>query len=74
MIFTEKQFYRCIWLTLGLQLNQEEASALKAKYGMIANGTERINYKRFCESIDKGFNPKDLLQDPSSQRQAAPEL
>jgi len=71
-LFTEKQFFRCLWQTLGLQLTGEPAQILSDKYDFKRDG--RMNYKAFCEVIDKNFNPKDLAKDPRAQHVAAPEL
>ena len=69
---TEPQFFRCLWQTLGVQLSKEEADALAEKYDLKKNG--QINYKLFCEAIDRHFNPKSVDRNPEAQRNAPLEL
>ena len=69
---TDAQFLRCLWNTLGLQLSATEAELLIQKYDLRRNG--RVNYKLFCDEIDRHFNPKQLQADPKSQIVMAPEL
>ena len=61
-----------MWQTLGLKLDEEQEAILQQKYDLLKNG--RLNYKAFCEEIDRNFNPKDLTKDPATQRKGAPEL
>lgn len=63
---SEQQFLRCLWNTLGLQPTEEEVQQFKNKYDLKNDG--RINYKLFCEEIDRNFNPKNLYIDPVSQK------
>ncbi|XP_071105662.1 EF-hand calcium-binding domain-containing protein 6-like [Haliotis cracherodii] len=63
---TEPQFFRCLWQTLGVQLNPNEEVALREKYDLYRSG--RVNYKRFCQEIDGTFNPGDLTQRPAPQQ------
>ena len=69
---TEQQFFRCLWQTLGLKLDCEQETYIRQKYDFLRNG--RLNYKQFCEEIDRNFNPNDLTRDPAVQRVAAPEF
>lgn len=70
--FSDQQFFRCLWQTLGLKLDTEQEAVLRQKYDFLRNG--RFNYKAFCEEIDRNFNPHDLTKDPARQRVEAPEL
>ncbi|KAK3798859.1 hypothetical protein RRG08_050238 [Elysia crispata] len=60
------QFFRCLWQTLSLKLNEDEERALCLKYGLLDNG--KINYKRFCDVIDLNFDPKNIYASPESQK------
>jgi hypothetical protein len=57
-----------LYLTFDFALN----IYIRQKYDFLRNG--RLNYKQFCEEIDRNFNPNDLTRDPAVQRVAAPEL
>lgn len=72
LFLSEQQFFRCLWQTLGLKLDSEQEAYIRQKYDFLRNG--RLNYKQFCEEIDRNFNPNDLTRDPAVQRVAAPEL
>lgn len=72
LFLSEQQFFRCLWQTLGLKLDCEQEAYIRQKYDFLRNG--RLNYKQFCEEIDRNFNPNDLTRDPAVQRVAAPEL
>ena len=72
LFLSEQQFFRCLWQTLGLKLDCEQETYIRQKYDFLRNG--RLNYKQFCEEIDRNFNPNDLTRDPAVQRVAAPEL
>ncbi|KAK7507459.1 hypothetical protein BaRGS_00001394 [Batillaria attramentaria] len=67
---TIPQFFRCLWQTLNLKLSAEEEQQLIARYGR----DDKINYRLFCEDIDLGFDPRDLVKDPVSQKVEAPEF
>ncbi|XP_060063466.1 uncharacterized protein LOC132543930 [Ylistrum balloti] len=69
---SDQQFFRCLWLTLGLQLDDEQANVLRKKYDLKRD--QRMHYKSFCEEIEKNFNPGDLTVDPKSQKKEAPEF
>ncbi|KAL5019414.1 hypothetical protein ScPMuIL_005136 [Solemya velum] len=69
---TEPQFFRCLWQTLSVKLSPNEEAELIEKYGTTQNG--QINYKQFCEEIDRNFNPQDLHRSPITQIQEAPEF
>ncbi|RUS91000.1 hypothetical protein EGW08_001217, partial [Elysia chlorotica] len=60
------QFFRCLWQTLSLKLNEDEERALCLKYGLLDNG--KINYKRFCDAIDLNFDPKNIYASPEDQK------
>jgi hypothetical protein len=49
----------------------EQETYIRQKYDFLRNG--RLNYKQFCEEIDRNFNPNDLTRDPAVQRVAAPD-
>ncbi|CAG5122336.1 unnamed protein product [Candidula unifasciata] len=63
---TAPQFFRCLWQTLSLKLNEEEERELCRKYGISPDG--RINYKQFCHAIDVNFDPQNVYMPPESQK------
>lgn len=69
---TAQQFFRCLWQTLGIKLDEEQEAVIQQKYDLLRNG--RLNYKAFCEEIDRNFNPRDLSRDPATQKKGAPEF
>lgn len=70
--FSESQFFRVLSENLGFTYNDEEQCALASKYDLKKDG--RVNYRLFCDNIDKPFNPNDLSGEPSAQQEPAKEL
>lgn len=57
---------------MNLKLSPEEEKDIIERYDLKKDG--HINYRLFCEDIDLRFNPKDVHDDPASQKVEAPEL
>ena len=49
--FTASQFFRCLYQTLGLNLDKNEEALLIQKYGCLER--HKINYRKFCARIDQ---------------------
>ncbi|XP_013383058.1 uncharacterized protein LOC106153608 [Lingula anatina] len=63
---TETQFFRTLWLNLGVKMTPGEEKLMAAKYDINRNG--RLNYRVFCDNIEKGFDPNDVRRDPVTQK------
>ena len=72
LYFAETQFSRVLWENLGIKLTPEQQQLLANKYDLKRDG--RLNYRLFCDVINKPFQPNDLSNDPVVQKVEAPEL
>lgn len=61
----ETQFFRVLWENLGVKLSEEQQNALAVKYDFKGNG--QVNYRKFCDVINRPFNPNDLTIHPAKQ-------
>lgn len=69
---TTPQFFRTLWMNLGIKLPEGDERALAVKYDL--HNDSRINYVAFSSEIDKPFNENDFNNDPSTQTVDPPEL
>ena len=71
-VFSETQFFRVLWENLGIKLEGPQQVLLKQKYDLKRDG--RLNYRAFCDFINKPFNPNDLGTHPAQQKVEPAEL
>ena len=71
-LIPETQFFRVLWENLSLKLDDEEQRILAEKYDLKRDG--RLNYRAFCNVIERPFNPNNLTCPPGEQRIEVPEL
>ncbi|CAH1794695.1 unnamed protein product [Owenia fusiformis] len=65
---TETQFFRVLWQNLEVKLTNEQEALLAQKYKLKRNGTEYMNYKAFCDVIERPFDAGDMSMNPVTQK------
>lgn len=68
---SDTQFFRTLWLNLGLAFSPQEEQALRMKYDINRKG--QLNWKLFAEEIDGHFDSNDLRRNPMEKVKQTPQ-